>query len=65
MKKNPPNKEFKILQPHKMTPLDLKNPMASRAVGAKLACPAPRGHACELTASLCGGRPRQRSSREA
>lgn len=34
MKKNPPNKNFKILQPHKMQTIDLKNPMASRAVGA-------------------------------
>jgi hypothetical protein len=32
MKKNPPNREFKILQPHKMEALDLKNPMATRAV---------------------------------
>jgi hypothetical protein len=39
MKKNPPNKEFKIHQPHKMAPLDLKSPMASRAVGASLFAP--------------------------
>ena len=32
MKKNPPNKEFKILRPQKMEPLDLKSPMAARAV---------------------------------
>ena len=32
-KRNPPNQSFKIHQPQKMEPLDLKNPMATRAHG--------------------------------